>query len=168
MTWMTNVQMCFYKYTMFVAVVFWRLAGLHLLPPSLWCVFLSDASGHGSQSTKVINASRSTLLSLGVMVGVSAVTATTWSLSCSTSAEPPDLQCSNPCCLSLLSLIPAFSATPKGILKNLADDFQNIFFYLGEMPGYFEDMNGSVSHMLISSLFPLWIDVLCSGFLLQA
>lgn len=27
------------------------------------------------------------------------------------------------------------STTPKGILKNLADDFQNIFFYFGEMPG---------------------------------
>lgn len=111
-------------------MVFWRLTGLHLLPSSLWCVFLSDASGHGSQSTKVINASRSTLLSLGVMVGVSAVTATTWSLSCSTSAEPPDLQCSTPWCLRLLSLIPVLFNYPKRHPKEFGRWLSKHFFFI--------------------------------------
>ena len=59
----------------------------YLLPSFLCCVLsLSQAQSHGSKSTEVINASRSALLSLGVREGVSAMTATTWSLSCSTSA----------------------------------------------------------------------------------
>lgn len=95
---------------------------------------VSFPSGHGSWSTKVINASRSPLLSLGVREEVSAVTATTWSLSCSTSTEPPDLPRPS------LPPTPNYPGAFKGIFQNQHDCFKNIRTYLfwsrdSEMPG---------------------------------
>lgn len=63
-----------------------------LLPSCVFVLFsVYQALGHGSESMGVINASRTSLLSLEVRKRFSAVTATTWSFSCGTRGEPPDM-----------------------------------------------------------------------------